>query len=64
MDLSTIIDHLDNFVTTWEGWGKVFDALFGKVEDGATERAGGILDTNYWEESFNGISSAFGSSND
>ncbi|APT87660.1 hypothetical protein ACTXN7_02630 [Corynebacterium flavescens] len=27
MDLSTIIDHLDNFVTTWEGWGKVFEGL-------------------------------------
>lgn len=23
MDLDTIIFHLDNFVTTWEGWGKV-----------------------------------------
>ncbi|MGP5241100.1 hypothetical protein [Corynebacterium flavescens] len=27
MDLSTIITHLDNFVTTWEGWGKVFEGL-------------------------------------
>ena len=62
MDLSTIIDHLDNFVTTWEGWGKVFDAFFGAAgEDG--ERVGGIL-ANDWEESFGGISSAFGSSND
>ena len=25
MDLSTIITHLDNFVTTWEGWGKVIN---------------------------------------
>ncbi|MDV2433847.1 hypothetical protein [Corynebacterium tuberculostearicum] len=23
MDLSTIITHLDNFVTTWEGWGEI-----------------------------------------
>jgi|GEM_PF-650246 len=27
MDLSTIITHLDNFVTTWEGWGKVTENL-------------------------------------
>lgn len=23
MDLNTVIMHLDNFVDTWEGWGKV-----------------------------------------
>lgn len=27
MDLSLIITHLDNFVDTWEGWGKVFAGL-------------------------------------
>ena len=61
MDLSTIIDHLDNFVTTWQGWGAVFDAFFGKYDEEAGKRVGGILEIN-WEESFNGISSAFGSS--
>ncbi len=24
MDLSLIITHLDNFVDTWTGWGKIF----------------------------------------
>lgn len=28
MDLNTIIMHLDNFVDTWEGWGKVLGGLF------------------------------------
>ncbi len=23
MDLSNVITHLDNFVATWEGWGKI-----------------------------------------
>lgn len=27
MDLSTIQMHLDNFVDTWEGWGKIVDGL-------------------------------------
>ncbi|EEI17987.1 hypothetical protein [Corynebacterium lipophiloflavum] len=27
MDLNTIITHLENFVDTWEGWGKVFGGL-------------------------------------
>jgi len=27
MDLSTIKMHIDNFVDTWEGWGKVFTGL-------------------------------------
>lgn len=27
MDLSTIQMHLNNFVDTWEGWGKIFDGL-------------------------------------
>lgn len=29
MDLSTIIDHLDNFVTTWKGWGAVVEGIKG-----------------------------------
>ncbi|MEX3514759.1 MULTISPECIES: hypothetical protein [unclassified Corynebacterium] len=29
MDLSLIQTHIDNFVDTWEGWGKVF----GNVDD-------------------------------
>lgn len=29
MDLNTIITHLENFVDTWEGWGKVFEGLAG-----------------------------------
>lgn len=28
MDLSLIQTHIDNFVDTWEGWGKVFGAFF------------------------------------
>lgn len=27
MDLDVIITHLDNFVDTWTGWGKVFKGL-------------------------------------
>ena len=27
MDLSTIQMHLDNFVTTWEGWGKIVQGI-------------------------------------
>ncbi|WP_049360280.1 hypothetical protein [Corynebacterium aurimucosum] len=25
MDLSNVITHLDNFVATWEGWGKIIN---------------------------------------
>ena len=27
IDLNTVILHLDNFVNTWEGWGKVIKGL-------------------------------------
>ncbi|MDK8585335.1 hypothetical protein Q0N36_10525 [Corynebacterium kefirresidentii] len=27
MDLSTIQMHLDNFVTTWEGWSKIVQGI-------------------------------------
>ncbi|MDV2430620.1 hypothetical protein RAE08_05650 [Corynebacterium tuberculostearicum] len=27
MDLSLVQTHLDNFVDTWEGWGKVVDGI-------------------------------------
>lgn len=30
MDLSLIQTHIDNFVDTWEGWGKVFGAFGGE----------------------------------
>lgn len=46
MDLSTIIDHLDNFVTTWEGWSAVFKGINGILG----------LDT---ETAFEGVSSKF-----
>ena len=29
MDLSTIIDNLDNFVTAWKGWANVFEGIKG-----------------------------------
>lgn len=29
IDLNTVIMHLDNFVDTWEGWGKVLKGLNG-----------------------------------
>lgn len=36
-DLDTIVLHIDNFVTTWEGWNDVFSGLneffFGDGED-------------------------------
>jgi len=32
MDLSNVITHLDNFVHTWEGWGKVFEGFY-KIAD-------------------------------
>lgn len=35
MDLNTIITHLENFVDTWKGWGKVFgglDTIFGEYK--------------------------------
>lgn len=45
MDLSLIQTHLDNFVTTWQGWGKVVKGLKGIFALG--------------EEDFDGLSSAF-----
>lgn len=40
-DLDTIVLHIDNFVTTWEGWGDVFSGLneflFGDDKDGGRE---------------------------
>ncbi|MCT1451684.1 hypothetical protein M3G18_01945 [Corynebacterium sp. p3-SID1145] len=27
IDLNTVILHLDNFVDTWEGWGKVIKGV-------------------------------------
>ncbi|WP_273408074.1 hypothetical protein [Corynebacterium ureicelerivorans] len=39
IDLNTVILHLDNFVDTWKGWGKVIKGLHdltdvsGKVAD-------------------------------
>ena len=27
MDLSNVITHLDNFVDTWEGWGKIVQGI-------------------------------------
>lgn len=32
MDLSLIQTHIDNFVDTWEGWGKVFGNVEGIFE--------------------------------
>lgn len=32
IDLDTVIMHLDNFVNTWEGWGKVIKGL-GQLTD-------------------------------
>ena len=45
MDLSLIQTHLDNFVTTWEGWANVVKGLKGIFALG--------------EEDFDGLSSAF-----
>ena len=45
MDLSLIQTHLDNFVTTWQGWGKVVEGLKGIFE--------------LKEQDFDGLSSAF-----
>jgi len=46
MDLSTIIDHLDNFVTTWEGWGNVVTGLQGifGIEKGDVEGLSSAFD--------------------
>ncbi|MHC2850503.1 hypothetical protein ACUXOC_001976 [Corynebacterium mucifaciens] len=32
IDLNTVILHLDNFVDTWKGWGKVIKGL-GQLTD-------------------------------
>ncbi|MDN8605362.1 hypothetical protein Q0N48_05015 [Corynebacterium ureicelerivorans] len=32
IDLNTVILHLDNFVDTWEGWGKVIKGLVSLTE--------------------------------
>ena len=45
MDLSLIQTHLDNFVTTWEGWANVVKGLKDIFALG--------------EEGFDGLSSAF-----
>lgn len=34
MDFSDIQTHLDNFVDTWTGWGKVVTGLLGDPETG------------------------------
>lgn len=45
MDLSLVQTHLDNFVDTWEGWGKVVSGLlnafsyFGTPEGGNANAA-------------------------
>ena len=39
MDLNTVIMHLDNFVNTWEGWGKIAEgvaSLFDPIDNLAT----------------------------
>lgn len=51
MDLSLIQTHLDNFVTTWEGWGKVVTGLKGIFGYGEQDGLG--------KEDFAGLSSAF-----
>lgn len=33
MDLNTIITHLDNFVDTWQGWGKIFSNVGGFLQN-------------------------------
>lgn len=32
IDLDTVILHLDNFVNTWEGWGKIIKGLVGLTD--------------------------------
>lgn len=32
IDLNTVILHLDNFVDTWQGWGKVIKGLHGLTD--------------------------------
>lgn len=40
MDLGTIKMHLDNFVDTWQGWGKIFSGLL--AWNGLSSAATGI----------------------
>lgn len=32
IDLNTVIMHLDNFVDTWQGWGKIIKGLVGLTD--------------------------------
>ncbi|WP_158407436.1 hypothetical protein [Corynebacterium ureicelerivorans] len=32
IDLNTVILHLDNFVDTWKGWGKIIEGLVDLTE--------------------------------
>ena len=32
IDLNTVILHLDNFVDTWQGWGKIIKGLVGLTD--------------------------------
>ena len=32
IDLNTVILHLDNFVDTWQGWGKVIKGVVGVLD--------------------------------
>lgn len=51
MDLSVIIDHLDNFKTAWEGWDAVFgalDTIFSEEPTGENEQS--------WSDAFEGSS--------
>lgn len=40
MDLSLVQTHLDNFVDTWQGWGKVFDGFIKFIDVFATANGG------------------------
>ncbi len=48
MDLSLVQTHLDNFVDTWKGWGKIFEGLDAWFGNGGILGAdAGIADAVY-----------------
>lgn len=58
MDLSLIQTHLDNFVDTWEGWGKVLGGLDLLVANGGIKGLFSGLGDSFYNV-YNGSSNLF-----
>lgn len=62
MDLSLIQTHLDNFVHTWEGWGKVVGGLLKAFDYFGTANGGNANAAETGINSLKGLNLFAGSS--